>query len=280
MANKKIYAAMSGTAIATVIASALSTTALAKSTDVLVQGKDNNQYQYNIEDLVDSFIGDKVLYNDFIQRGEAKAYYDDVIKGYVDVEKIVDEYTDNSDTFDLDKFTESVKETSKVDGNIDKVSEKDGKVIVESKKEPVKETIKVESVGAIDETTVKVTFDTKIDKVSKENFKISGVEVTDVLQDQDGKTVTISIDNYMPHDAKISFNGIKVNGEDVQLTDKYIDNSTRSSIELKANKDEVMVYSDKANEPVEITVNVNKLPKDSEATLEFSTTFGQIVKQE
>ncbi|AYF53421.1 hypothetical protein FDJ70_06440 [Clostridium botulinum] len=286
--NNKYVAVLSSAALGTLIATTVATTALAKTTGILVKDNTGKNFEYDIEQLknsaIDKSLGDTALLFDDYQSKELVAFHDNV-KGYINGQDVLNASVQaamEGEQFDLDNFTEKeAPENTILDvKDVAKVSEKDEKIIVDSKKEPVKETIKVESVGAIDETTVKVTFDSKIDKVSKENFKISGVEVTGVLQDEEEKAVIISIDNYMPHDAKISFNGIKVNGEDVQLTDKYIDNSTRSSIELKANKEQVMVYSDKANEPVEITVNVNKLPKNSEATLEFSTTFGQIVKQE
>lgn len=286
--NNKYVAVLSSAALGTLIATTVATTALAKTTGILVKDNTGKNFEYDMEQLknsaIDKSLGDTALLFDDYQSKELVAFHDNV-KGYINGQDVLNASVQaamEGEQFDLDNFTEKeAPENTILDvKDVAKVSEKDEKIIVDSKKEPVKETIKIESVGAIDETTVKVTFDSKIDKVSKENFKISGVEVTGVLQDEEEKAVIISIDNYMPHDAKISFNGIKVNGENVQLTDKYIDNSTRSSIELKANKDLVMVYSDKANEPVEITVNVNKLPKDSEATLEFSTTFGQIVKQE
>ena len=107
MEKKKVYAVLSTTAIATLFTVALSSTSFAASTDILVQGKDGKDYQYNIDKLCDSFIGDQKLYNDFISKGDAKAYYEATTKQYIDINKIVDNFLQDTKNFDINKFTES-----------------------------------------------------------------------------------------------------------------------------------------------------------------------------
>ena len=79
----------------------------AASTDILIQGKDGKSYQYNIDKLCDSFIGDKKLYNDFISKGQATAYYEATTSQYIDINKIIDNFLQDTKNFDINKFTES-----------------------------------------------------------------------------------------------------------------------------------------------------------------------------
>ncbi|WP_027623902.1 hypothetical protein [Clostridium lundense] len=85
---------------------------LAASTDLLVETKAGQHYQYNMVQLIRSYNNDKKLFTDFEEKlaiGQVKAYYDNKVNEYVDFSKIVRSYNENRDQFDLNKFTENAK---------------------------------------------------------------------------------------------------------------------------------------------------------------------------
>lgn len=150
---------------------------LAASTDILVLGNDGKKYQYNIDQLTDSFIGNKKLYNDFMSKGDPEAYYDSKIKKYVDVEKIVDAFVKNSKSFDIDNFTESASSSDVVqisdtvqtiiqdangnitEGQVITPESSSAKIVKVSQNTPVlgRTAVYVELTGVSDPTTYEVT---------------------------------------------------------------------------------------------------------------------------
>lgn len=110
--NKKVLRVLSTAAMTSAMTVLVSSTAFAKTTDILAKDTTGKYYQYNYQDIVDSIMGDQVLFNEFKKIGGTVAYKDD-IKGYVDFNYISTQfmYTDKK-SFKLDYVTENAPASS------------------------------------------------------------------------------------------------------------------------------------------------------------------------
>src|SRR3712207_135711 len=159
MKNNKKVALLSSTAIGTLIATALSTTAYAKTVGFLTE-KDGKFFEYSRTDLerdyenkvaeLDSPLFDKYFSENLV------ALYDDV-RGYINKDSVNKAYEDAvafEEDFNLDDYTEHKAPESAqmkdVKGANKVTLDKEGKVVVTPNKEKeVKTELKVESVSAI-----------------------------------------------------------------------------------------------------------------------------------
>ncbi|WP_460287793.1 hypothetical protein, partial [Clostridium faecium] len=118
---------MSSAAIATILSVSISTPAFGAVTDILVKGENNANYQYSIDNLIDSLNSDKKLFEDFKAKGKVVGYYDNKIEKYVSIDKIIDAYNAGKKVND---FTENAEEsdTVNVTGDIQTIVEKDGEI--------------------------------------------------------------------------------------------------------------------------------------------------------
>ena len=217
MEKKKVYAVLSTTAIATLFTVALSSTSFAASTDILVQGKDGKDYQYNIDKLCDSFIGDQKLYNDFISKGDAKAYYEATTKQYIDINKIVDNFLQDTKNFDINKFTESAPASDDVPVTqpIQTVIQDANGNVVNGPVIPISNS-DVASVSVVNKTTVQVVYNqapTTAPTADKFAVTVNGkavaapTAVTKVDSDLTGKTYKLTIATLDGQQGDIAVNG-------------------------------------------------------------------------
>lgn len=164
--KKKIYAVMSSAALTTAISSAISTTAFAAVDGFLVNNNDKLfLYNYNelMEDSLNKLLGDSSpLYDEYI-KGNLVAFHD-TIKGYVNEKDVMDQSLESlmdGKNFDLDSFTESAKDEQiyKIEGKnvTERIFDEKKETVVDKKEKEVKAELKVESVSAINETTLEVT---------------------------------------------------------------------------------------------------------------------------
>jgi hypothetical protein len=215
--SKKPLAILSAAAVAGLIVAAVSTPVSAKTTALVVNGKDGKTYEYNFDALKASAVQSALqnqtgaaLYSDFMTRNNGmKAYYDDVKTAYVDATAVNSAAVTAKlagQTFVLDTFT-SAASTPTVAVTSDKMTSDATGIVYDNgvKVTPVNPTgqVTVSSVSAINARQIKVTFSGAVDSTSATtlaNYTVNGVVGGTALVpggavlQADSKTVILTLD--------------------------------------------------------------------------------------
>lgn len=124
MMNKKLIICI------TSLCSLLMLTNIVKAsvTDILTVGNNNINYNYKIDDLIDSINKNTILYYDFCRRGRVIGYYDNKINKYINFDKIIDAYNNG---ININDFTEHAKKDDVINiyDDIHQVIEDNNKVV-------------------------------------------------------------------------------------------------------------------------------------------------------
>ncbi|CAG7840310.1 hypothetical protein CLOHAE12215_01734 [Clostridium haemolyticum] len=288
--SNKYVAVLSSAALGTLIATTVATTALAKTTGILVKDNAGKNFEYDIEQLknsaIDKSLGDTALLFDDYQSKELVAFHDNV-KGYVNGQDVLNASVQaamEGEQFDLDNFTEKeAPEDTILDvKDIAKVSEKDGKIVTENDKE---KSLKIEQVSAITKTKIKVKFSTEVDSALAENFKIEGGTVTTATLSQDKKNVELEVSGlhygktYNVVAKNVLVNGVSMNTESVTFGTPAVNETWKLQLTSEAKEGKIM--ADGADNTV-ITaklINVATGEVDTNADnvlVAFSTTYGNL----
>lgn len=210
--QKKFLAVLSAAAVSTMIAAAVSTTAFAKTTDVIAK-IDGQEVKINFEELTTAYENkaaglDSELFNKYNEREGLTALLDDK-NGFVDykaVQEAAEDAVALGEKFVLNDFTETTEKTL---ADFKPEAEwKDDKVVPVT---PVEEDLKVESVSAINPTTVKVVFNKEVEELAKADVVVTNVKtsekqyVKEVKLAEDKKSAEISF-----YDALATKNTYKV----------------------------------------------------------------------
>ncbi|SNV66973.1 hypothetical protein [Clostridium cochlearium] len=210
--QKKFLAVLSAAAVSTMIAAAVSTTAFAKTTDVIAK-IDGQEVKINFEELTTAYENkaaglDSELFNKYNEREGLTALLDDT-NGFVDykaVQEAAEDAVALGEKFVLNDFTENTEKTL---ADFKPEAEwKDDKVVPVT---PVEEDLKVESVSAINPTTVKVVFNKEVEELAKADVVVTNVKtsekqyVKEVKLAEDKKSAEISF-----YDALATKNTYKV----------------------------------------------------------------------
>ncbi len=174
MEKNKVIRVLSTTAMTSLMTLALGSTAYAKTTDILTKDSTTGKLaQYSYEDLKNSLMGDKVLFNEFKTK-TVQAYKDDKA-GYVDFSYLTNQYMSiGKANFVLDTVTAATPVANVIvptDAITPRVVNQDG-------------TIKDGTVIHNVQTVTTVT----VDAVSVEEGKTATPVVT--VKDQDGNAMT------------------------------------------------------------------------------------------
>lgn len=170
--SKKPLAVLSMTAVAGLLAVAVTTPVSAAASAIAVNGTDAKLYEYSYADLKASAVaavtndttGAK-LYNDFLSRkASIKAYYDDVQKSYVDfsvvsaaaADAVVNQKTFNFNTFLQTATTETLTTVKTTVGT-------DGYIALDGVSTAPVTTLGISSVTATDAKTLQITFNKPVD---------------------------------------------------------------------------------------------------------------------
>ncbi|SQB34185.1 Ig-like domain-containing protein [Clostridium cochlearium] len=263
-------------AITAAILSTSVTPAFAKVVGYVTE-KDGVLYQYDKTELKSSIIGDGALYAQY-NDGKLKALLDDK-NGYIDAND-VRQYIINEDKIDVDAYTESDKaeKSTITEAEVKKV-DKDGNVI----EKPVEEGLKVESVSAINATTVKVVFNNAVEKLPEKNVEVVEAEkgnkmfIKEVKLAEDKKSATVEL-----YDSLISGKAYNVSvtlGEETTTKELAFKIEESAVIELKAqtlvgteNKVEYKVLDKNG---LDITNLVTVTPNSDKAS-KFTATEGKV----
>lgn len=120
--------------------------------------KGEHTYEYNADSLLDSFVGDRVLYDNYAEKADnLYAVYDDVSKAYILVDNVLDAFMGGQDVIE---YTESYADApAEMPATVKTVSVQDGAIVEEDKQIGEEEQeLKVESVSAINASTVEIKF--------------------------------------------------------------------------------------------------------------------------
>ncbi|WPC39250.1 cell surface protein [Clostridium sp. JS66] len=172
--NKKILAVLSTAAVTGLLISTINSTAFAKTTAIAVNSTDGKIYEYQYDALKASLVSESIhgsnypgakLYNDFLQRKmTVRAYYDDKKKSYIESDTISKEIANcmqKGTSFDLNSFTESAN-TPAIKLTTNTVStDSFGNLLINGQTVSEKPTVK--SVKVIDNKTIRVCFNKKVD---------------------------------------------------------------------------------------------------------------------
>ncbi|NFO98839.1 hypothetical protein FDC62_11690 [Clostridium botulinum] len=224
--NKNKIALLSSAAIGTLIATALSTTAYAKTDAIITQNDNGDIIEYSYADLQEAaeaalIDGNSDLLDKFISQTTVGVH--DSINGYIKFQSIKDQaemsQLDGTE-FVLDNFTE---EQVTIDDKIQlpneiklvTVNKEDG-TIKEETKSLIKEGLKVESVSAITDTTVTVKLTEVPAEVTADKFQLdindgevfNPAEVTVDATDATGKTFKLKLKESLANTQGV----LKVNG--------------------------------------------------------------------
>ena len=182
--SKKLLAVLSTAAISTIIASAVATPASAKMASVLLKDASGKIYEYNYEDLQDSFAGGTALYDDFKAVKDAGAqvisYYDDVQNGFVSRSTILDAWGDAEDDFNPQTATETLT-TTPVEGTIyERVENPDGTISEQPKSDDSQAEIEAENaVKAYEDASINKYDDVK----AADDLKTAATTAIDAVAD-------------------------------------------------------------------------------------------------
>lgn len=173
-------------------------------------------------------------------------------------------------------FTPSPEEVSSATDSLDFVGAED------SQQQPQPQGLTVDSVTAVDGKTIQITFSDPIDEAMISNFAVTGATIKDVIISEDGKSVTIKLNEYIPYGSQVFFNDITVEGESADVDPVEVDNSNvdNPGLLLESNKDVITVVPDGASESADITVSLLDFPEGVEATIAFDASWGQLSHEE
>ncbi|WP_237737333.1 cell surface protein [Clostridium carboxidivorans] len=175
--------------------SAVNSTAFAKTTAIAVNGTDGKVYEYQYDALKASAISLELnglddshskLYTDFLKRKTTvKAYYDDTKKSYIEFDTISKEAlncVEKGISFNLNSFTESAN-TPAIKLTTNTVStDSSGNLLINGQTVSEKPTVK--SVKVIDNKTIRVCFNKKVDynyATNVTNYQLLNSEDTNKL---------------------------------------------------------------------------------------------------
>jgi hypothetical protein len=238
--NTKVLTVLSTAAVTGLITAALGSTAFAKTSAILVQNG-SNDYKYDYSSLASAFEdysanpSNGALYQDYLKQLGGKspvALYDDVQKTYIDYTKVASAFEDaqaKTTPFNLNAFTEASKDTyAPVAPIYDASVGSDGKIsyIIE----PDTNKLAVNSVTATNLKTATINFNTAVDAktvtadtvkvytgtntvaktVAADPTSLSG-DVVGYNLSNDGKTLTVEFNNYLPQatSLKVTVDGVK-----------------------------------------------------------------------
>ncbi|AWI03096.1 beta strand repeat-containing protein [Clostridium drakei] len=241
MSKKTTLNVLSSTAIAGLIVAAVSSTAYAKVTNVVVQDKDGKQYEYDYNKLADSLAGIQAAdyFNNFSAKlvgGKTVSYVDDKT-GFVDASKAANAVI--IDGKDFKTFTESATTADLVNINAslltDVVLNNDGTI----KEQPhqAQTGVTVSSVSAITTTTAKVTFAADTDLAdTAENYAKFNLTVNDGTAFHPTKITKVDSKNYTLTFATLdNTQGVlKVNGTAADLINKGKTTEAEYNFDFKA----------------------------------------------
>lgn len=214
--SKKLTALLSSAAMATLIASAISTPVSAKMASVVLKDSSGKLYEYNYQQLKESFTNGTALWDDFTTLKNSGAtvlsYYDDVQNSYVSRDTLIDAFINNppGEIFNAQTKTETLNTTPITDPIYEKILNEDGTV----SEQPKEENLEVSSVSAINATTVNVQLPAGVDatkaadktqytvKVGTEDVAVTAVNYSSVA-----KIATLTV-NMADKEGTLTVNGV------------------------------------------------------------------------
>lgn len=145
---------------------------------------------------------------------------------------------------------------------------------VQKPDKPGDDELKIESVSSITATTIEVTFSKALESVEASDFNIAGIGVESAeFKSETGKRVVVlKTTQQLVQSYTLEYKG---------LTKTFIGKDELGAVVLSAEKYEVeIIPSENKLTPVEITATLVDFPEGAEASIDFSTTFGKVVKSQ
>jgi len=177
----------------------------------LLQDKNEEVYEYNFDDLKASYqnsvlgVGESVLYDHFKNILDDDGIYfaiEDDVSGYVDYQDVKTAYGNAmlaGESFDVNDYTETEAPSKELPAVIKEINVQDGETVETEK--PISAALVVESVSAINATTINAQMATDVDttKAADETeYTVmvgdTAVEVTAVTFSTVAKIATITVD--------------------------------------------------------------------------------------
>lgn len=178
-------ALLASSAIVPAAVAAADSTAAYELQDVVVNYK-GQLVSYPIFDyLTEQDMGDIKVEADYVRLANGEVYeIFDYLQAYAEAN------SDDAKTYEILKSEYTKVDKEVVDGKV-----VNGEIVPEKTTETPAGDLKVESVKAINKTTVEVTFNQPLkEKVTADNFAIKGAQVAGVTMSEDNKTVTLKVE--------------------------------------------------------------------------------------